>query len=382
MGSSYHRKVSIVIVTICLINIFPRNACTSPVIVDGKYSLDSFFHPIQNNEECNNYYTNNQYVCDPNSYITYPDKQKLGDIMQKTQNNPIITCPFNNDGIHFGVLIISSFNDYHSNKINQGFDMVESSKFYAKLYHEKWEIGNEQCNNGILIFLNVKDHHLHISTSTFLKTNYISDEFINNEVMPHIRSYLKNEQFADGIIKTIELITDKCQEPLVDKRAEREHKSDNTTTRKQRYNDNGFWIFVILISVGFTMWLIWYTKCCNCCCGECCDGNPHRRRRDNNNVRNEGVPFNEPGMQYNNVNRMGYNNNGHLRARNVHKIAETLRKERERKERKRNEREERERNERQRTDKEEKLRVEQRKNEQLVQNGKRTKNGGGGGMSW
>eukprot|EP01084_Bolivina_argentea_P194144 333065_1 len=377
MVSLSRTNITIVLVTICLITIFPTNVNTSPTIIDGKYSLDNFMNPIQDKEQCNNYYTNNQHVCDPNNYITYPDKKKLGDIMHKSENNPIIACPFGNDGIQFGILIISSFNDYHSTKINKGFSISETSKFYAKLYHEKWEIGNDKCNNGILIFLNVADKYLHISTSTFLRTNYISDDFINNNIMPQIRPYLKTNQYTDGIIKIIELITDKCQIQLIDKITEREKNTfDNINKNSTQHTitrNYEIWIFMtIVIGILFLMWLIWYTKCC--CCGECGENNNTYRRhnRNNNRYQDEGVPFNQPGMaqrqpQNNNVHRMSSN----LRSRNV---SGTYSQKRFRNDN----------NERLKKEREEKLKLEQqsKNNEKIVNNGKRINNGGGVGMSW
>eukprot|EP01083_Nonionella_stella_P065089 170259_1 len=290
---------SIILLIIYLIIIFPRSVHTSPLTVEqcNKYSLDSFFHPITHQEQCNNYYTNNQYICDPNSYITYPDKQKVGDLMQQSVTNPIISCPSHSSGIHFGVLIISSLNDYHSHKINQGMDITSVSQYYAKLYHKEWEIGTKECNNGVLIFMNVEDRYLYISTSTFLKTHYISDEYINHQLTPHIQPYLKEKQYAEAIIKIIELITDKAHESRTCQQ------SNNTQTQTTD------WRIVVAIACGFFGCVLWTITNSDC----------NTLDRMNNNYRHKGVSFQRKRNTRYSVHRMNVNYKGfRSRVQNVH----------------------------------------------------------------
>ena len=439
------QNIVTVLVTVCLINIFIHTSLSWDT-VNGKYSLDSSFDPIESQQECNNYYTKNEKVCDPQTYITYPMKEKLGEIMERAKNIPTISCPFKTDGIEFGVFIMSSFDDYHSHKRNQGFDIGESSKFYAKLFHEKWEIGSEECNNGILIFLNIEDRYLYVSTSTFIKQNYISDDYINNQIMPNIKSYLKDGEYADGIIKIMELITDKCQEKLVDKivesestkedihrqerekqereqiekeeigrnkkreriereRRERERREQQKQERNRkekemkenRFSDNnnikvdddGIRIFVGIMMMIFSIyWLLWfmgYDVCC--CCGS--DDNV-------DNYRDEGVPSqSQRNRNYSRSHLQQHTMDEPHTMDEQHTIDEPGmnnyndsdwhrdRQEMERKERERKRRQ-KEREERERQERERRMRENKAKEAKLKleNNAKRTKNGGGGGMDW
>ena len=429
-------NISIVLVTILVINIF----ATSPTlgikdIIDGKHSLDSSFDPILNQRECDCYYTENNKLCDMNKYLSYPMKQKIGAMMEKARTLSIISCPYKTDGIEFGVFIMSSFNDYHSVKINQGFDIAEASKFYAKLFHERWEIGNEECNNGILIFLNVNDRFIYISTSTYLKMNYISNQYINNDLLPSIRPDLKNGKYGDAISKIIESITDKCQQKTLDKMIDSQHlqthrkyTSDKPLKQHQLPSDSMWNIVVTVLSIVFLVWFMREIGCFSCCCGddECNDTHAYddEGRPSSSSAQSQEQ---EPGRQPQNIsNRMNVRvkRNSYLRSRKVgtaenvdnvgngypkqqfkttitngnsmvskrrksgggggisfddDKLNDRLKKERGRKHRV-----EKAKREKEQTLKEKQLTLEEEndRNEELVNDGKRTSLGNGGGMSW
>lgn len=423
-------NISIVLVTICVINILNTSAIQ---IIDGKYSLDSQIDPIVNKEECDSYYAGNNKLCDMNKYLTYPMKQKVGEMMESAKHLPIISCPFKTDGIEFGVFIMSSFNDYHSIKMNEeNYDIQEASKFYAKLFHEKWEIGNEECNNGILIFLNVNDRFIYISTSTYLKMNYISDQWINDNLLPSIRHYLKDGEYGEAIINLMESITDKCQQVTVDKMIESEQKLNTEKLKRKKLKKNNkiknsvnsqndihhdhhhnnhyhhshhhnhqevgasFWTIMIIIFCS-VIFLIWFIKSC---CSNDEEYNDEGRPSQPLPPQPEpgAYPQAQPGIIRNQRNA-GMERNNHLRSRNVRNVRNVKNvnvynqyyqypkqqfsssttthcdnnSDRLNKERKEKQRAEKER-------KEKKLKEE---NSKLVDNGKRTgKNGGGGGMSW
>ena len=63
MASLSKVNISIVLVTIFIINIFNTSAIE---IINGKYSLDSQIDPIINKQECDSYYTGNNKLCDMN----------------------------------------------------------------------------------------------------------------------------------------------------------------------------------------------------------------------------------------------------------------------------------------------------------------------------
>ena len=116
--------------------------------------------------------------------------------------NGIDRSNFELRGLQIGIAIISSFKHYdYVIPVTASYDDFEYlSKKYAKSIHNQWGIGDEDCNNGILIFFAIDDRVLYISTGKGVK-NIITDSFIDRYIMKHIRPLMRSGEYDRAIIQ-------------------------------------------------------------------------------------------------------------------------------------------------------------------------------------
>lgn len=84
-----------------------------------------------------------------------------------------------------------------------GFEPYTTIEDYAGALFNKWGIGQEDKNNGILITVSKAQRRVRISTGYGMEdkiTNAIGDRIINDIMIPEF----KNENFSAGIIKAID----------------------------------------------------------------------------------------------------------------------------------------------------------------------------------
>lgn len=76
-------------------------------------------------------------------------------------------------------------------------DPLAKSKALAKNIHDQWGVGNKACNNGILVFLAVKDRKVHISTGRGAK-EIVSDKQARR-IIDGMKRHLRAEDYLAAL---------------------------------------------------------------------------------------------------------------------------------------------------------------------------------------
>lgn len=76
-------------------------------------------------------------------------------------------------------------------------DPLAKSKALAKNIHDQWGVGNKACNNGVLVFLAVKDRKVHISTGRGAK-EIVSDKQARR-IIDGMKRHLRAEDYLAAL---------------------------------------------------------------------------------------------------------------------------------------------------------------------------------------
>eukprot|EP01084_Bolivina_argentea_P102029 182844_1 len=169
-----------------------------------------FPNPTLNYEECGN--DDKSFICDPQKYLTNSKKVEIGALLLSMKNEEYIKCDYiqksRKSGVHIGIVIIDTFSSY---PIVDGITLNNKNKYklreiYAKKIHKQWGVGTKYCNNGILVFLSIKDKVIHISTGSGVK-HIINSYWIKNTLIANImKPLLKRKQYSTAVYTCVKTI--------------------------------------------------------------------------------------------------------------------------------------------------------------------------------
>lgn len=137
------------------------------------WSLNDIPNPMNDFLKCNRHVRS--AVCDPANLLTINEKDLIEGEINEVK------------GAQIGVLVI--------NKMRRPIQPLEqASKMFAKGVHDQWGVGHKDNNDGILIFLSVKDRQFYISTG-----KGVMNKLDNNKIariVGNIKGHLKANEFG------------------------------------------------------------------------------------------------------------------------------------------------------------------------------------------
>lgn len=168
---SYSYAVAVVTVLL-VIFLHPVHASTTT-------SLNEIPNPMMLPEECGRPGVQRSAVCDFNHVL---DKESL-DVIESRINEAA--------GVEYGVALVSRMetNSYES--------VDGAAKTYATTLHNRWGVGSEALQNGILIFVSIDDRAVYISCGKGLEAK-LTDRALDL-VIRHMAQYFRNKQYGQGI---------------------------------------------------------------------------------------------------------------------------------------------------------------------------------------
>jgi uncharacterized protein len=195
----------------------------------SSYSPSDVPNPLINPAACGRPDVSKSVICDPSRLL----KKESKDVIEGYIN--AIT------GAQLAVVII----DEMSYRFKGSEDIELASERFARSLHNTWGVGDKATDNGILLFLSIKDRSVFISTGAGVQ-NKISKRYIDyliNEMKPDLRS----REYGSAIEKTvveIDLILS--------------GKSNISSQYKRRRSDSGdsadqplFWVYIYICILAF-----------------------------------------------------------------------------------------------------------------------------------
>ena len=127
------------------------------------------------------------FIRDPDLILSHSDFESINYDLKKIEK------------IQVGVLIIEKISHIYMNHYSDG---DTAAHHFAKEIFDYWGIGDPRTNNGLLIFISVRDRKFRIVTGRGAM-EYVSDGNADS-IFEDVKPYLKKGNYADGIRKALQ----------------------------------------------------------------------------------------------------------------------------------------------------------------------------------
>lgn len=166
-----------------------------PCSLAEKWTVADVPNPNKNPVACGRPNVKQSSICDPDNLLASAEKDTIeGFLLQIPESKAQVA-----------VLIVNSIHPSYTIKES----VEKASETFARSVHNSWGIGNAVKNNGVLVFLSVKDRSVYISTGRGVE-NQITKPIIE-QLLDHMTPYLKKGEYSQGflhVISEIRLVLD------------------------------------------------------------------------------------------------------------------------------------------------------------------------------
>lgn len=73
---------------------------------------------------------------------------------------------------------------------------------FAKQLHDKWGVGHAECNNGVVLFLSIKDRQVFISTGAGVKSRLTDSRVL--DIIRELKPFLRANQYGQAVVIAVE----------------------------------------------------------------------------------------------------------------------------------------------------------------------------------
>lgn len=144
-------------------------------------------------------------ICDPDQILS-PDTKDVSAALHQLETNHPLTC---NQGTtisdtQMAIVIVNRIDMNGKNHYDDDYK-IRSAKHLAMALHDQWGVGNTSCfGSGLLLLLSIQDRVVYLSTSPGMMTIMTSNRI--DSVINDMKSYLREEEYNQAIVKAIQLI--------------------------------------------------------------------------------------------------------------------------------------------------------------------------------
>lgn len=137
-------------------------------------------------------------ICDPEGYISGSTADQIDGIINFIQEGSHgfkkVECKGSESGPQIAVAVVGSMSGGRGSKEAQAFQ-------FAKDLHDRWGVGEASCQNGIVIFLAVKDRSMAFSVGAGVK-NIFTDNMVP-KVMALMKPKMRDGEFGEAIVVAV-----------------------------------------------------------------------------------------------------------------------------------------------------------------------------------
>ena len=131
------------------------------------------------------------YISNPDSLLSYSDFESINKELKSFEK------------LQVGVLIIEKMSSAFLNQYN---NQDNAAHEFAKMVFDQWGIGDRSTNNGLLIFISIRDRKLRIVTGIGAR-ELVSDSSAT-DIFNEVKYLLKNDDYAGAIRGSLSEIRD------------------------------------------------------------------------------------------------------------------------------------------------------------------------------
>lgn len=165
------------VVLFCLF--LKRSSCIS------SYSPSDLPNPLVNPTACGRPDVPKSVICDPSMLLKKESKDVIEGYINAIK------------GAQLAVVII----DEMSYKFKGSEDIEQASERFARTLHDTWGVGDKETDNGILLFLSVKDRAVFISTGAGVQSK-VTKRYIDY-LISQMKPDLRNREYGVAIEKSV-----------------------------------------------------------------------------------------------------------------------------------------------------------------------------------
>lgn len=140
-------------------------------------------------------------VCDPDGYLSQSDADTIDGLInfvnEGSHGFKKYECSASGTGAQIAVAIVSSMNWGMGSKEQRAFQ-------FAKDLHDRWGVGNPTCQDGVVIFVAVKDRAMGFSTGAGIKSRFTDD--MVPKVMSVMKPDMKAAEYGAALSKAVSAI--------------------------------------------------------------------------------------------------------------------------------------------------------------------------------
>ena len=141
------------------------------------------------------------WISDPDKYLTEYQFFEINSMLDSNSYLKKHTFPCGNNYKPYQVAVL----------VVEKMDRSYSGSEFAETVFNKWGLGYPECNNGVLLFLSIKDKILSITPGSGITSDVLSDFDKEHIIIDAIKPYLKNKRYGDGLRKGVnELVQVLC----------------------------------------------------------------------------------------------------------------------------------------------------------------------------
>eukprot|EP01084_Bolivina_argentea_P015268 28547_1 len=204
----------------------------------SQISLDDFPNPLvpDNIPLCGR--GHKSFICDPKQLLNGKILDEIDNILSNATESNLVWCSTiteqiegqkpkfianpnektrdNYSGLEIGIAIIDSFRRFPHDRLRRSDDIPKKCTIYGKSIHDQWGVGQAGCNNAALIFININDRYLYVSTGSGIK-KLINDDFIEKFIIPkYIRPLMRAGKYGKAVKLIVESIIEilRCSDDL------------------------------------------------------------------------------------------------------------------------------------------------------------------------
>jgi len=147
-------------------------------------------------------------VCDPDGILTLDEVRHVEDAIQRFEQTKLSiqlpSCDLTyNHSLEIGIAMVEQM-DIESEEEEEDDDGIldtEAERF-ARILHNIWGVGSSQeCGNGILFFLSIKDRVMYLSVGTSL-TSLLTTHRIQ-QILNEVRPVLRQQKYRQALSETL-----------------------------------------------------------------------------------------------------------------------------------------------------------------------------------
>lgn len=172
-----------------------------------KWTADAVPNPMKSPDKCG--LSAPGFICDPDKELSDSERQEIQQVLVNISQNTRLLCPDGkNHSYQAAVLVVKNIASsewlgfFHNDKERTG-------ESFAHRVGDGWGVGDAGCDNGVLLFVSVRDRMFYLKTAK--KTRAVLTDYTAERILSNMKPLLKRGKVGDAVLKGCTEILDSLE---------------------------------------------------------------------------------------------------------------------------------------------------------------------------